>query len=63
MRVLGGANGDTHRYANARHPYSFPRVTAMLGDGKTPYDHDNDGEAHSLGACSVRPHLHLRETK
>ena len=35
----------------------------MLGDGKTPYDHDNDGEAHSLGACSVRPHLHLRETK
>ncbi|PIL33646.1 transporter [Ganoderma sinense ZZ0214-1] len=40
-------------YANARHPYSFPRITAMLGDGKTPYDNDNDGENHSLGACSA----------
>ena len=44
-----------YRYANSRHPYSFPRITAMLGDGKTPYDNDNDGENHSLGACSVRP--------
>ena len=40
-------------YANARHGYSFPRITAMLGDGKTKYDHDNDGDANTLGACSV----------
>ncbi|KAI1791117.1 legume-like lectin family-domain-containing protein [Ganoderma leucocontextum] len=40
-------------YANARHPYSFPRITAMLGDGKTPYDLDNDGEKNNLGACSA----------
>ena len=41
------------RYANGRHSYSFPRVVAMLGDGKTSYDHDNDGDATSLAACSV----------
>ncbi|KAG5352749.1 hypothetical protein C0989_000688 [Termitomyces sp. Mn162] len=25
----------------------------MLGDGKTPYDQDNDGDANSIGACSA----------
>ncbi|KAH9889368.1 legume-like lectin [Cubamyces lactineus] len=40
-------------YANSRHPYAFPRVTAMLGDGKTSYDQDHDGEANSIGACSA----------
>lgn len=25
----------------------------MLGDGKTSYDQANDGEANSIGACSV----------
>ncbi|KAH9909430.1 legume-like lectin family-domain-containing protein [Epithele typhae] len=40
-------------YANSRHPYSFPRINAMLGDGKTSYDLDNDGEKNSLGACSA----------
>ncbi|KAI0828014.1 legume-like lectin [Trametes gibbosa] len=40
-------------YANSRHPYAFPRVNAMLGDGKTSYDQAHDGEANSLGACSA----------
>jgi hypothetical protein len=40
-------------YANSRHSYAFPRITAMLGDGKTEYDQANDGEANSIGACSV----------
>ncbi|EJF60754.1 legume-like lectin, partial [Dichomitus squalens LYAD-421 SS1] len=40
-------------YANSRHPYSFPRITAMLGDGKTAYDSEHDGEKNSLGACSA----------
>ncbi|EPQ55311.1 hypothetical protein GLOTRDRAFT_76675 [Gloeophyllum trabeum ATCC 11539] len=40
-------------YANARHSYSFPRIVAMLGDGKTEYDHDNDGESTNIGACSA----------
>jgi len=40
-------------YANARHPYSFPRITAMMGDGKTSYDYGNDGEGQSIGACSA----------
>ena len=40
-------------YSNGRHSYSFPRVTAMLGDGKTPYDIASDGDKDSLGACSV----------
>jgi len=41
------------RYANTRHPYAFPRVTSMLGDGKTSYNYGNDGEGQELGACSV----------
>ncbi|KAJ9123098.1 hypothetical protein QFC22_001288 [Naganishia vaughanmartiniae] len=40
-------------YANSRHPYSFPRVTAMLGDGKTAYDHEHDNEKTELAGCSV----------
>lgn len=40
-------------YANSRHPYGFPRVIAMLGDGQTPYDQAHDGEANSLGSCSA----------
>lgn len=40
-------------YANSRHAYQWPRVTAMLGDGKTAYDHDHDNAAHELAACSV----------
>ncbi|KIP03716.1 hypothetical protein PHLGIDRAFT_110493 [Phlebiopsis gigantea 11061_1 CR5-6] len=40
-------------YANSRHTYSFPRVVAMLGDGKTRYDQPNDGEANKIGACSA----------
>ncbi|KAG9312132.1 legume-like lectin family-domain-containing protein [Chiua virens] len=40
-------------YANSRHAFGFPRVVAMLGDGKTAYDQDNDGEANSIGACSA----------
>ncbi|TFY81362.1 hypothetical protein EWM64_g2654 [Hericium alpestre] len=40
-------------YANARHGYAFPRITAMLGDGKTEYDLNGDGDATSIGACSA----------
>ncbi|KAF9243190.1 concanavalin A-like lectin/glucanase domain-containing protein [Melanogaster broomeanus] len=35
-------------YANSRHAYGFPRIVAMLGDGQTPYDQDNDGEGTRL---------------
>lgn len=40
-------------YANSRHTYGFPRIVGMLGDGKTAYDHDSDGDANSIGSCSV----------
>ncbi|TFK45048.1 ERGIC53, mannose lectin, ER-golgi intermediate compartment [Crucibulum laeve] len=40
-------------YPNARHSFSFPRISAMLGDGKTSYDFGNDGEGQVLGACSA----------
>ncbi|KAB5593277.1 L-type lectin-like domain-containing protein [Ceratobasidium theobromae] len=42
-----------YRYANSRHAYSFPRVMAMLGDGKTSYDVANDGSKNELAACSA----------
>jgi len=40
-------------YANARHPYSFPRISAMLGNGETAYDYGNDGEGQIVAACSA----------
>jgi mannose-binding lectin 2 len=40
-------------YANSRHPYGFPRILAMMGDGQTPYDQGHDGEANSLGSCQA----------
>lgn len=40
-------------YANSRHSYSLPRVTAMLGDGHTSYDHNGDNAATELAGCSI----------
>ncbi|KAG8964302.1 hypothetical protein FRC05_003852 [Tulasnella sp. 425] len=40
-------------YANTRHSYSFPRIMAMIGDGRTEYDLGGDGEKNSAGACSA----------
>ncbi|KNC99959.1 uncharacterized protein SPPG_05331 [Spizellomyces punctatus DAOM BR117] len=40
-------------YANGRHKFSFPYVNAMIGDGKTKYDHANDGVTNQIGGCSV----------
>lgn len=39
-------------YANSRHGYSFPRITAMMGDGRTPADLEGDNAANELAACS-----------
>ncbi|KAG0048004.1 hypothetical protein BGZ83_007063 [Gryganskiella cystojenkinii] len=38
-------------YANARQSHSFPYILAMVGDGKTSYDNDNDGNNNKLGGC------------
>ncbi|KAJ7108434.1 legume-like lectin [Mycena crocata] len=40
-------------YANSRHGYSFPRISSMLGDGKTSYNFGNDGDGQDIGACSA----------
>lgn len=40
-------------YPNTRHGYSFPYVSAMLGDGKKSYDLPNDGAANELAGCSA----------
>ncbi|KAJ3508412.1 hypothetical protein NLJ89_g5768 [Agrocybe chaxingu] len=40
-------------YANARHTYAFPRIVAVLGDGKTKYDYASDGDTQAIGACSA----------
>jgi hypothetical protein len=42
-----------HSYANSRHPYGFPRILAMMGDGQTSYDQAHDGDANSLGSCQA----------
>lgn len=40
-------------YKNNRPGTVFPYIMAMLGDGKTPYDKDNDGKANEVAGCSV----------
>ncbi|WVO18712.1 hypothetical protein L204_106432 [Cryptococcus depauperatus] len=39
-------------YANSKHGYTFPRVSAMRGDGRTSYNHDNDNEEGEIAGCS-----------
>lgn len=46
-------------FANARHPYSFPRIMAMMGNGVESYRVDKDGANQELGGCS----LDIRKTK
>ncbi|CED84961.1 Lectin VIP36, involved in the transport of glycoproteins carrying high mannose-type glycans [Phaffia rhodozyma] len=40
-------------YANTRHSYTFPRVTAMMGDGRKSYDAGTDGAQNELAGCSA----------
>jgi len=40
-------------FANSHHNYALPRISAMMGDGKTAYDHNHDGVANELAGCSV----------
>lgn len=40
-------------YANSRHGYAFPRISAMLGDGQTSYNYTKDGQDQALAACSA----------
>lgn len=48
-----------YSYANSRHSYGFPRIMAVLGDGKTHFDKDNDFDGQTLDACSVRKSFNL----
>lgn len=41
-------------YKNHRPGKTFPYIMAMIGDGKTKYDSDNDGLANEVGACTGR---------
>lgn len=58
--VFGGADNfeglgifiDT--YKNNRPGVVFPYIMAMLGDGKTSYDKQNDGKSNELLGCSAR---------
>ena len=43
----------TDHSANSRHAYSFPRIYAILNDGKKAYDGGKDGQGQEIGACSV----------
>ncbi|KAJ3303603.1 hypothetical protein HDV03_003680 [Kappamyces sp. JEL0829] len=43
-------------YANSRVRHSYPWIMAMVGDGKTHYDHDFDGNNVEMGGC----HLEFR---
>lgn len=43
-------------YKNNRPGVVFPYIMAMVGDGHTSYDKENDGKANELAGCSVRIH-------
>jgi len=40
-------------FENARHRYSFPYIMGMLGDGKTTYNHNSDGDDTKIGGCEA----------
>ncbi|CAO1631591.1 unnamed protein product [Parajaminaea phylloscopi] len=40
-------------FANARHPYSFPRIMAMQGNGVESYRAGKDGASQELAGCSL----------
>lgn len=40
-------------YANTRHPYSFPRIYAIMNDGTKAYDVGKDGHGQDIGGCSL----------
>jgi len=46
-------------YKNNRPGVVFPYIMAMLGDGHTSYDKENDGKANELAGCSVWAHPFL----
>ena len=46
-------------YKNNRPGAVFPYVMAMLGDGNTGYNGDNDGLDNELAGCSVRDNKFL----
>lgn len=52
-RLVSGIFFDT--YKNNRPGVIFPYVMAMIGDGKTEYNHNNDGKDQELAGCSVSP--------
>ena len=46
-------------YKNNRPGVTFPYVMAMMGDGQTSYDQENDGKTNEIAGCSVSlPQLH-----
>lgn len=40
-------------YPNARHTYSFPRISLMNGNGVEAYENDKDGARQEIGGCSI----------
>jgi len=42
------------RFGNQHHPYTFPHIMGMIGDGNTEYDVGTDGFNQQAGSCSVR---------
>lgn len=40
-------------YPNSRHPYSFPRVSVMNGNGVEAYENDKDGARQEVAGCSI----------
>lgn len=40
-------------YPNAHHPYAFPRISAMNGNGVEAYENNRDGARQEVAGCSI----------
>lgn len=40
-------------YPNSRHPYTFPRISVMQGNGVEAYENGKDGARQEIAGCSI----------
>lgn len=40
-------------YPNSRHPYTFPRISVMQGNGVEAYENAKDGARQEIAGCSI----------
>jgi mannose-binding lectin 2 len=63
IRNFNGLGIFFDTFPNSKHGYSFPRISAMIGDGNLEYDVENDGRDSISAACSMKIRDQYHPTK